>query len=395
MSLSGCAAILAIDALEGAGLEIAELSESTIEGVGAFYPSWMKIDNPLDIWMAVSKDFHERYPRILELLMQDEQVDSVICIYPSFSLPKYAAYDSSRHIRDLSRAYPEKPILCWSYGLDVEGFSRNVEEDASCMVFPSLIDAANTLVKLTQYGERRCINLDKPQTYSVDSSAVKDNLAKLKSADQDSVFTEAFEILQAYGIKVAGWQLLTDGISALSEEMHYPLCMKIVASEFLHKSDFGGVILNIMNPQELADSYQRIIDSARAHNPSARVLGVLVQEMAPSGKEVMIGVKKDPVFGHCLVLGAGGIYTEPLNDYAFRLAPVSRRDAYEMIDEIAYSKILKGVRGEAPCKLEAIADILQRVSQIVCDHPEIMELDINPVIVNEREALTVDARIIL
>ena len=395
MSFSGGAAILAIDALEGAGLELAELSESTIEGARAFYPSWMAVDNPLDVWMAVSKDFHERYPRILELLMQDDAVDSVICIYPSFSLPKYDAYDCSRHIRHLSRAYPDKPVLCWSYGLDVEGFSRSVEADGTSMVFPSLEDAANTLVKLARYGESRSMTLDEPRRLSVESVAVKDILAKAKIAGRESISTEGFEILEAYGIRTTGWQVLTDGVSALSGDIRFPVCMKVVSSEVLHKSDVGGVILDIMNPDELADSYRRIVDVTRVHHPPVQIAGVLVQEMAPSGKEVMIGAKKDAVFGHCLILGAGGIYTEALNDYALRLAPISREDAYEMIDEIAYSKILKGVRGEAPCNLDAIADTLQRVSQMVCDNPEIVELDINPVIVNEREAFAVDVRTII
>ncbi|MBT4933890.1 MAG: acetate--CoA ligase family protein [Rhodospirillaceae bacterium] len=389
MSFSGGAAIMAIDALENAGLELAQLSQTTIDAVRPLYPPWMEVDNPLDIWMAVARNFHQTYPQILELLMQDDGVDSVICIYPSFSLPKYAAYDCSGHIRTLAKAYPEKPVLCWSYGIDVEGFTESIETDGNCMVFPSLNDVANTLVKLGQYGDSRLKPVDEPGVIDAKIGTVKDILGKAKTAGRDYLFTEGFQMLQAYGVETAKWQFLTDGLWDLSDDIEFPVCMKVVSGEILHKSDVGGVVLNIMDQHELVNGYESF--SAL----DAKIDGVLIQEMAPKGKEVMIGVKKDPVFGHCLIFGAGGVYAETLNDFSFRLAPISRRDAYQMIDEIAFAKILKGVRGEEPCNLHAIVDILERVSQMVCDNPDIQELDINPVIVNEQGALIVDVRILI
>ena len=139
---------------------MATLSEATIEAVAEYFPPWMTVNNPLDVWIGVSKDFHTRYPRILDLVLRDEGVDSVICIYPSFTMPKHALYDSARHIRQCAKDHPEKPVLCWSYGLDIAGFTKLIEADGTSMVFPSLGAACLALTKLLEYravGARRPI----------------------------------------------------------------------------------------------------------------------------------------------------------------------------------------------------------------------------------------------
>jgi acetate---CoA ligase (ADP-forming) len=156
VTFSGAAGILSIDAIEGAGLRLAEFSKTTVEAIKGFFPLWMEVKNPLDVWMAVSShDFHETYPRILEGILKDRSVDAVICIYISFTLPKHDEYDSSRHILALAEKYPGKPILCWSYGLNVQGFTEAIERDGKAMVFPSLESAARTLRKLAEYGATR------------------------------------------------------------------------------------------------------------------------------------------------------------------------------------------------------------------------------------------------
>jgi acyl-CoA synthetase (NDP forming) len=211
------------------------------------------------------------------------------------------------------------------------------------------------------------------------------------------LFTESLEILQAYGMNVAAWSMASSESELISEVagLTYPLCLKAVSQDIVHKSDSGGLALGIIDQEELVLAYRRLLAEVRERAPQARVSAVLVQEMAPKGKELMIGAKRDPSFGPCLIVGAGGIYTEILGDYAFRLAPVTEAEARDMIAELAFSKILAGARGELACHQPSIVEALLKVSQLICDHPEIREIDLNPLIANERGAVIVDSRIIL
>ncbi len=398
VSFSGGGAILAIDAIEGAELTMASLSESTKKELRDLFPGWIEVDNPLDIWIPVSRDLHAAFPCILEAALRDEGVDAVLCIYCSYSLPKYDAFDSSSHIRKLAGKYPEKPVLCWTYGMDIAGFTEKVEGDGTAMVFPSLEDAAGALAKLVQYGAYRRRG-DKPPSqpsFDPDDARVSALLAKAGEAQQNHLFVEALEILRAYGIEVSDWRLARseEELAAEAGALTYPLCLKAVSSDILHKSDSGGIILGINDERELIEAYRELHANVGRQEPGARISAVLVQTMAPKGKELMIGAKRDSAFGPCLIVGAGGIYTEVLGDFAFRLAPITEEEAYGMIGELNFAKILGGVRGEPACYLPAIVEVMLKVSHLVCAHPEIREIDINPLIVNERTAVVVDARII-
>lgn len=400
MSFSGGGAILAIDALERAGLELAALSEITKAALRPLFPSWIGVANPLDIWMPVAKDFEATFPRVLEALLQDPQVDAVLCIYCSYRLPKYSLYDSSAHIARIAGKHRDKPVLCWTYGLDIEGFTKKVEAGGTTMVFPSLDGAAATLAKLADYGAQRdrCRQLGKPpQRDGAAESFTNAVLAKARERNQDYLFTEGLEILQAYGLKLAPWRLVRneEELSSQTASLSFPLCLKVVSPDIVHKSDSGGVKLGIRDRDGLMAAHRSLRQSVLERAPDADISGVLVQEMVPRGKEVMIGMKQDREFGPCVVFGAGGIYAETLRDFAFRIAPIDERDAYEMIEETKFSRILKGVRGEVPCHLPDIADALVRISRLASAHPMIAEIDINPLFATEREATVVDARFIL
>jgi len=398
MSFSGGAAILAVDALDNVGLSLSRLSDETTSVVKAMMPDYIEVHNPLDIWLPVSADFHRAYPEILEQVLRDEGVDAVLCIYPSLTQPKYEAYDSSVHIRRLAGEYPEKPILCWSYGMDVSGFTREIEKEGTSMVFPTLDLLATSLVKLVEYDEHR--NKEPhpvPRLEGVDVESARAIIATAKEKQQDFLFIESFEILQAYGGELADWHVARDPaeLEVIAESFTYPACMKVISSDIIHKSDSGGIKLHIQNAEQLQQAYQDLHAEIALRNPGAAIDAVLVQKMVTGGKEIIIGGKRDPVFGPCVIFGAGGIYTEIFEDFAFRIAPLTEEDAYAMIDETKFARILKGARGEAPCHYPSMVDTLLRVSQMLCDHPEIQELDINPLIVNERESVIVDSRIIL
>jgi len=209
---------------------------------------------------------------------------------------------------------------------------------------------------------------------------------------------EAKAICAEYGIPVPRFKVASSPEEAVefAEEIGYPVVLKIVSPDVLHKTDVGGVLLNVLDADGVREGFKRILDTVRGHVPDARVVGVLVEEMAPKGVvEVIVGAIKDPQFGQTLMFGLGGVFVEILKDVTFRIAPIDEREAHEMIREIKAYPILEGYRGQPPADVDTIAKILVSASKLVIDHPEVKEMDLNPIIVYERGAKTVDARIIL
>jgi acyl-CoA synthetase (NDP forming) len=209
--------------------------------------------------------------------------------------------------------------------------------------------------------------------------------------------TEAKTICTEYGIPVTMFKLAkNDKESAtFAEQIGFPVVLKIVSPEIIHKSDAGGVIVNLKNATEVQDAYRKIIENAKKYNAAARINGVLVQEMAPQSTEVIVGAIKDPQFGQTLMFGLGGIFVELLKDVTFRVAPITRQDAEEMITEVKAYPLLKGYRKTPPTDINAIVTVLVNTSKLIMDYPEIKELDLNPLMAYEKGAKTVDARIIL
>ncbi len=208
---------------------------------------------------------------------------------------------------------------------------------------------------------------------------------------------EAKTICSEYGIPVTKFKVTKniEEATQFTEETGYPVVLKIVSPDVIHKFDVGGVILNLKSSEEIRNAYNRILVNVKKYKPDAKIVGVLVQEMAPPSTEVIVGATKDPQFGPALMFGLGGIFIEVLKDVAFRIAPITRSEAQEMITEVKAYPILKGYRGQPPVDTNAITEILLNTSKLVMDHPEIKELDLNPILVYEKGAKTVDARIIL
>nr|MDO8082210.1 acetate--CoA ligase family protein [Candidatus Freyarchaeota archaeon] len=208
---------------------------------------------------------------------------------------------------------------------------------------------------------------------------------------------EAKEVIKAYSIPVTKFKVAKSPEEAVkyAEEIKYPVVMKIVSRDVVHKSDAGGVKVNIKNGEEVKKAYGEIEKNVKKAVGNYKFEGILVQEFAPEGREVIVGMTKDPQFGPALAFGLGGIFVEVLKDVSFRVAPITRYDAEEMIQEIKGYPILKGVRGQKPVDFEAIISILLNVSKLVMEHPEINEMDLNPIITYPDGAKTVDARIIL
>lgn len=208
---------------------------------------------------------------------------------------------------------------------------------------------------------------------------------------------EAKAVCREYGIPVTDFGVAKDAEEAvrLARETGYPVVLKIISPDIIHKFDVGGVILNLKSAEEVRDAYKRILVNVRRQKPNAEITGILIQEMAPSSTEIIVGATKDPQFGSALMFGLGGIFVEVLKDVSFRIAPITKTDAKEMINEVKGYPILRGYRGQPPADINSIVEILLNTSKLVTDHPEIRELDLNPILVYEKGAKTVDARIIL
>lgn len=228
------------------------------------------------------------------------------------------------------------------------------------------------------------------QTAKIINQAKKENRKTLLEPEAKTICIE-------YNIPVTKFNLAKNDKDAATQasQIGYPVVLKIVSPDIIHKSDAGGVMLNLKTPAEVVDGYNKIIENAKKFKPDAKIVGVLVQEMAPQSTEVIVGAIKDPHFGQTLMFGLGGIFVELLKDVSFRVAPITAEDAKEMIVKLKAYPLLNGYRNTPPADIDALVAILCNTSSLVMDYPEIKELDLNPVMAYSKGAKTVDARIIL
>ncbi len=223
-------------------------------------------------------------------------------------------------------------------------------------------------------------------------------ISKAREEDRDFLLEpEAKRLCALYGLPVTRFEVAKSEDEAVeaARRIGFPIVLKVISPQVLHKSDVGGVILNLKDEEGVREAYRRIHENVKAKVPGAVIEGILVQEMAPSSTEVIVGAIKDPTFGPTIMFGLGGIFVEILRDVSFRLVPIERVDAEEMIGEIKAYKILEGARGMPKADKEALIEILLKTSEMLMDIPEIKELDLNPIMVYEKGAKIVDARVIL
>lgn len=208
---------------------------------------------------------------------------------------------------------------------------------------------------------------------------------------------QAVKWLRRYGIPYPEHALARNGEEAVrvAEGLGYPVVLKVVSADIVHKSDVGAVAVGLREAKEVVGSFSRLLENVATVAPDAKVNGVLVAKQAPAGREVIAGGIVDPVFGPTVMFGLGGIFTEVLRDVTFRIAPLELRDAREMLQEVRAYPVLAGLRGEKPCDLDALAEVLMALSQMMVEHEEIQEIDLNPLRVFERGLTALDARIIL
>ncbi|MES0812998.1 acetate--CoA ligase family protein [Roseibium sp. SCPC15] len=398
-------ATVTVDALVDAGVELADLSTETIEKLRDALPAAASCINPVDVAGGTDDD-----PSVsatcAEFLLADENVDilMIIGMYGGFAArfnPALldAEIETSRQLAALPEKYG-KPLIVQSVYNTLRPKPIEVLKDAGVPVFVWPEPAVRCVAELIDYARARARNASSPLIVPDGPTAEGMKiLTEVSGAQRDALYEhEAKDLLAAYDVAVPGQMLARseeDLVRVSGELGDGAMAMKVVSQDILHKSDAGGVKLKLSGENALRQAYREILSNARAYDPDADIHGVLVSPMAQPGVEIIIGVVHDPMFGPVMMFGLGGIFVEVLKDVSFRALPMSRADAEEMIGEIQSSKILDGVRGGLPVDKDALTDLMMKVSQLALAHPEIREIDLNPVIVRPDGYEVVDARMIL
>ena len=386
LSRSGGIAIVAADSAERYGFRLFPMKKSFQHRIHSYFRAKViQPTNPLDLGDLFDFDL---YTKILEKVLRIKAVDGIIFQHAAIGeeiQPSRRLIDTAK---DLSFRYQKPVAFCY---LTEEEELAYIKRAFDYPIFTEPEDALSALAISREHYRERKISEEKPLSYSVDRRPIERLLQGAKKEKRDLLLPEAFEILQAYGIPVADYQIVSrkEDLKKAMNQIGGPVALKIVSPEISHKSDIGGVVLNICHLAEAEAAYDKMRKVGNA------VSGILVQKMVLDGREVILGTKRDPSFGPVVLFGLGGIYVEILQESSLRVAPINRSEAEEMISELKAASILKGVRGERPSDTEAIVENLLRLSQLMIDFPEIEGIDINPVKVLEKGALAVDARILL
>lgn len=389
VSNAGGPAIISTDACSKFNIKMADITSIRAQ-IDKVIPPWGSSRNPVDI---VGDADYNRFRNVLEHVLSHKNVGSVIVMCtPSGTLD----YDElARVIVEMSKKY-KKTVLASLMGLDEGITNRQILAEGGVPYYPYAEGAVRALKAMLKFSKWVKKDSDTVTKFNVSGSIAKKILSEALLEGRSSLLEEEGQrILDVYGLPLpkSGLAQTPDEAVRLAEEIGYPVVMKIASPQIIHKSDAGGVMVNLLNENNIRVAFTKIIDNAKKYNSSAQIKGCLVVEMVKGGKEIIIGCKQEPGMGPMLMLGMGGIYVEVLKDVTFRLAPVAAQEARGMIDSIKTKKLLEGTRGEQPSDLEALTECIQRVSQLVTDNPEIKELDMNPVLVMEKGCKILDVRI--
>ncbi len=380
VSNAGGPAIISTDACSKLGIKMAKIEEIR-KKIDAVIPPWGSSRNPVDI--VGDADFN-RFENVLNEVLKHKNVGSVISMCtPSATLN----YDKlAEVIVSMSKKY-KKTMLASLMGLDEGITNREILANGDVPYYTyaeGSIRALKAMLTFTNWVKNSPGKITK---FSVKKDKVKKILDNAKKQKRSALLEEeGQEILRAYGFPLPASKLAKSKKEAVaaSKKIGYPVVLKIASPQIIHKSDAGGVKVNLQNAKDVENAFDTIIKNAKKYNKKADIKGVLVVEMVKGGKEMIIGSKLEPGFGPVVMLGMGGIYVEVLKDVTFKLAPMTNVEADHMISSIKTKKILEGVRGEKPSDVKKLSECIQRLSQLVTDFNEIKELDMNPVLVMEK-----------
>jgi len=365
----------------------------------------MPASNPIDYGGTAEENPH-MITECVKVCMEDDQVDGIFLTgffggFKDIIAPHVAELEekASKDMVDLVQKYTKPLFVHTSFARDPIK-SLDILKAAGVPVIESSERTAQCLSALMHFSinQKKISRMQIPTGAAKERPAVKKLFKKVGEEKRHNLLeTEARELLKEYHISLPEAELANNLDKAVEagNRLGYPLAMKVVSPDIIHKSDAGGIKLGLNNQEDIKRAFKEIVENAEKVVTKEKILGTLISPMAKKGQECIIGMIRDAQFGPVIMFGLGGIFVEVLKDVSFRVAPLAAEDIDEMVKEIKGYKILTGIRGEKPKDIEAIKDILVRLSEIVIDNPEIKEIDLNPVIVHEKGASIVDSRVIL
>jgi acetyl coenzyme A synthetase (ADP forming)-like protein len=390
---SGGPGVLAADALEMAGMDVVELQEGTVAALRPLFPAEASIRNPLDMIASANPP---GYRTALGAMLDASNVDAAVAIFTpplGVRIP-----DVAEAIGATALEHATKPVLAVLMGREglPQGKAELQRAGVPAYIFPE--SAARALRGVVRYGEIAARPPREVPQLQVKRDAVRAIIERAR-ADGATKLTEldAIGVIEAYGIPVAGARLAATADEAVAHAaaLRYPVVLKVVSPQVIHKSDVGGVRVGLRDAAEVREAHAAIVESVARAVPGAEISGVLVQRMAGTGRELIAGITRVPDFGAMILVGLGGVYVEAIRDVQLRMAPIDARDAEEMLRTLRASAILGPMRGEPAVDVARVAEVLVRLGMLAADFPDIEELDVNPLRVSEAGGLALDARVLL
>lgn len=397
---AGGPGVMATDALIGFGGQLAKVSQKTIDTLNGVLPPFWSHGNPIDVLGDAKAD---RYKAAMEVALNDENVDGILVIFTQQAVSE--AIQIAKDIVELVRnkPYQNKTIVTSFMGFGAVQEANSILNANNIPTYSTPEQALKTYMYMHTYQRNIQDLYETPEELPVDASPPKRPiLAILKNAaaEDREILTEdeAKKILKYYNFPVVRTAVANnvDEAVAFATEMGFPVVLKILSPQIIHKSDAGGVILNVNSPREVRDAFELLIQRATAYNPHAQIIGVTVQPMVEKrGQEVIIGGKTDPVFGPVIVFGMGGVGVELFKDVSIGLPPLNTTLIHRMMGETKVYRLLKGYRGSTAVDLKKLDESILLFSQLLTDFPQIKEIDINPMLISDKDATILDARIVL
>jgi acetyl coenzyme A synthetase (ADP forming)-like protein len=392
---AGGPGILATDALEKSGLSLARFELETIHALEQYMPDAASAANPVDVLGDARAD---RYQFALEHVANDPNVDGIMVLLTPQAMTEI---DATAQVVGTLTQHIDLPVLGCFMGEARIRSAIDILTSFGVPNYPFPERAANAFWAMSSYQTIRSRPDPEYLHFEADREAVRKVFDQVQAENRLTMGdAESRQVLQAYGLRIPKSEIAAtpEAAVAVAAKIGYPVVLKIASPDILHKTDIGGVKVGLQNASDVRDAFELMVYRAQRYVPEARIWGCLVQEMAPAGGlEVLVGMNRDPQFGPLITFGLGGIYVETLRDVTFRVAPISRQEAEDMLNQVRAHALLDGVRGQPPMDKAAIVDTLLRMSQLVQDFPNIIEMDINPLMVYHQGegALALDMRLVL
>ncbi|MEM2337745.1 MAG: GNAT family N-acetyltransferase [Candidatus Bathyarchaeia archaeon] len=397
---AGGPAVIATDTLIARGGKLAALSPRTLDMLSRTLPKYCSITNPIDLLEEAKAD---RYKAALEACLRDENVDGILVIYTTQAMSD--PVEVAKVIVEVYKGckYHNKTILTSFMGYGAIEEANRILNENGIPTHLTPEQAIKTYLYMYQYKRNLELLYETPEELSVDFSPPKRPIVvAMRNAAMEGreVLTEAEakKVLEFYGIPVVKTYVAKTADEAVqsASQIGYPVAIKVLSHHITHKTEAGGVALDLNSENEVRTAFERVIKAAKEYNPTAEIQGVTVQKMVKGrGYEVMIGAKKDKIFGPVVLFGVGGTAAELYKDYAIGLPPLNQTLIKRLIEETKVHHLLNGYRGLPPANMKLLEEILMQFSQLLVDFPQIKEIDINPLWISDKEAYVLDARIVI